>query len=144
MSLFFPQGPKNSFKIWIFCQFLYGFVVIGLSHESIEKSWRTWPKVRAKFHSLSMDLFGEQVPFVGPKPMAGEGPFERLEAALGQDRAPWRWNFVTKKGGYLGCPRKLGSLVFWMGYTLLTSIAARGGGGSFKKVKYRNQKNMCL
>ena len=25
-----------------------------------------------------------------------------------------------------------------------TSIAARGGGRSFKKVKYRNQKNMCL
>ena len=25
-----------------------------------------------------------------------------------------------------------------------TSIAARGGGGSFKKVKYRNQKNKCL
>ena len=30
------------------------------------------------------------------------------------------------------------------GYIKDTSIAARGGGGSFKKVKYRNQKNMCL
>lgn len=99
MSLYFPQGPKNIALKFGFCQFLYGFVATGLSHESIDKSIEHGLKF-GLFHRLSLDLFGKQFLLL-VKTMAGEGPFERLEAALGEDRAPWkcRNSVVTKKGG---------------------------------------------